>query len=369
MPNKTNIEVNNSSYLHSKKSKKRSRALTQEEVLKITPYDIRGLFDEDIVGQDEAKKYLAISVCDHIKRTFSSKNLAESIPKNNVFIVGPTGSGKTQLCRTLAKNLSLPFVDFDATRLSMVGYEGESVSNIFESLIHQTGGNVLLAERAIIFIDELDKKSNNFGGAGVSTEQVQNSLLKILEGTDIVVKYKNEKKTIRTHNMLFIGGGAFDNINAFEREVKGSVGIRLDEAKSTKINRRDLSSFLEEQGMISQLLGRFSTFVRTHNLNCEQKKFYLEKLSSSILNKNKLRFMSYGVLNVTYSDCFIDFLITESKRLNTGVRGLDSLVMQYCSNALSDIDEKVVSIKFFKEGFRVNKRRKINAFEELNENS
>ncbi len=357
--NKNKVKFNDQSQSRVSIAASTEEKLQFEKIIKLTPKEIYTILEDSIIGQEEAKRTLSIALNDHIKRSFCSESLSDSIPSNNVFIIGPSGSGKTELVRTLSRKIGLPFVDYDATRLSKAGYEGESIRAPFQSLIYKSSGNVKLAEKAIVFIDELDKTSSMYDEKGVGTIQVQNSLLKVLEGTDVKVTYKKETLYINTRNILFVAGGAFNNQNAFEKTSKSALGLNKTKSQGVEIEKHELSGLLISLGMDNQLIGRFSSITRTHNLSREERIEYLENGNQTIIHKTKVKMLLNGITRLDFTKEFINMIVDKSMDLQTGVRGIHSLVTQHTADILFHTKTNTSKVTLLKEGFVIGTSKKL----------
>jgi ATP-dependent Clp protease ATP-binding subunit ClpX len=313
------------------------------------PMELKRFLDEYVIGQDDAKKVLAVAVYNHYKRL--QQKPAENdieIEKSNIVMVGETGTGKTLLAKTIAKLLNVPFAIVDATVFTEAGYVGEDVESILTRLLQVCNYDVSAAERGIVYIDEIDKIARKGDNPSitrdVSGEGVQQGLLKLLEGTDVLVPPQGGRKhpeqkliKINTQNILFICGGAFDGIDkVIARRVNtNAIGFNVNKELQESmrknllqyVNARDLKTF----GLIPELLGRLPVVTYLNPLDKETLRSILTEPKNALMKQYKKLFELEGI-QLNLEEPVLDFLVEKAIEYKLGARGLRSI----CESILTD---------------------------------
>jgi ATP-dependent Clp protease ATP-binding subunit ClpX len=315
------------------------------------PVELKKFLDEYIIGQDEAKKVLAVAVYNHFKRLqYKGDNGGSDIEieKSNIVMVGETGTGKTLLAKTIAKLLNVPFTIVDATVFTEAGYVGEDVESILTRLLQVCNYDVAAAERGIVYIDEIDKIARKGDNPSitrdVSGEGVQQGMLKLLEGTDVLVPPQGGRKhpeqkliKINTQNILFICGGAFDGIDKIigRRVQTNTIGFNVDKNLQENmkknllryVNAQDLRAF----GLIPELLGRLPVVTHLDPLDAETLRAILTEPKNALV-KQYIRLFELEGIKLTIEDDVLDFMVERAMEYKLGARGLRSI----CEGILTD---------------------------------
>jgi len=315
------------------------------------PVEIKKFLDEYVIGQDEAKKVLAVAVYNHYKRLQqkTSDNTTDvEIEKSNIIMVGETGTGKTLLAKSIARMLNVPFTIVDATVFTEAGYVGEDVESILTRLLQVCNYDINGAERGIVYIDEIDKIARKGDNPSitrdVSGEGVQQGMLKLLEGTDVLVPPQGGRKhpeqkliKINTQNILFICGGAFDGIDKIiaRRVQTNTIGFNVDKAQQENmkknllryVNAQDLKAF----GLIPELLGRLPVVTHLDPLDASTLRAILTEPKNALLKQYKRLFELEGI-RLSIEEEVLDFMVEKAVEYKLGARGLRSI----CEGILTD---------------------------------
>lgn len=325
------------------------RELSLDKLMK--PQQIKSVLDQYVIGQDDAKRYMSVAVYNHYKRILSRENGMQGdveIDKSNIVLVGPTGTGKTLMARTIARVLNVPFTIVDATVLTEAGYVGEDVESILSRLLQVADYDIKAAERGIVFIDEIDKIARKGDNPSitrdVSGEGVQQALLKILEGTTVNVPPQGGRKhpdqkfiQVNTKDILFICGGAFDGIEKKIAQRLNTRAIGYGVQNSLQVDRENLMKYIMPQdlksfGLIPELVGRLPVLTYMQPLTVEALRKILTEPKNAIVKQYEQLFAMDGV-DFKFSDEVLDYIVQKADEYKLGARGLRSI----CEAIVTDI--------------------------------
>ena len=334
-----------------KKKEKKEKAPFDRKVIP-APHEIKRMLDEYVVGQDQAKKAISVAVYNHYKRVASDSGDGVEIEKSNMLLLGPTGSGKTYLVKTLARLLNVPLAIADATSLTEAGYIGDDIESVVSKLLQASGNDVEKAEQGIIYIDEIDKiaKKRNTNTRDVSGESVQQELLKMLEGSEVEVPVGANSKnamvpltTVNTKNILFICGGAFPDLDEIIKErlnKKSSMGFnadlkdKYDKEKNIldKVTVEDLRKF----GMIPEFIGRLPIIFTLQGLDKEMLVKILKEPKNAIL-KQYQKLLSLDEVNLLFDDGALEAIAEKAMEKDTGARALRAIIEEFMLDIMYEI--------------------------------
>lgn len=319
------------------------------------PREIKDYIDQFVIGQDEAKKVLSVAVYNHYKRLLQPASTHDDdieIEKSNIIMVGETGTGKTLLAKTIAKMLNVPFCIADATILTEAGYVGEDVESILSRLLQAADYDVNLAERGIVFIDEIDKIARKSDNASitrdVSGEGVQQALLKLLEGSVVNVPPQGGRKhpeqkliQVNTRNILFVCGGAFDGIDRLIKRRLKTTPIGYSAGDQNEFDEEQVLRYIAPQdlktyGLIPELIGRFPVLTHLNPLDAQSLRRILTEPKNALI-KQYIKLFELDEVELSFDKKVLDFIVEKAMEYKLGARGLRSICEAIMTDAMYDI--------------------------------
>lgn len=347
----------------SKKQDKEKKQLRMEDIP--APHVIKSMLDEYVIGQEKAKKIVSVGVYNHYKRVLADNNDGVEIEKSNMLMIGPTGSGKTYIVKTLAKILNVPLAIADATSLTEAGYIGDDIESVVSKLLAEADNDVETAEHGIIFIDEIDKlaRKRNTTNRDVNGESVQQGLLKLLEGSEVEVPVGASSKnamvpmvTVDTKNILFICGGAFPDLEEVIKSrvnKQASIGFKAD--LKDKYDDEDVLAMvttddLREFGMIPEFLGRLPIIFTLSRLTKEMLIAVLKEPKNAILKQYK-KLLAMDEVSLEFDDGALEAIAEKALEKKTGARALRAILEDYMLDIMYEIpkDDNIGRVTITKE--------------------
>ena len=338
------------------KIRKKKKSEQKKPVLDIksipAPHKIKASLDEYIVGQEHAKKVMSVAVYNHYKRVAADTDDGIEIEKSNMLMIGPTGSGKTYMVKTLAKLLDVPLAITDATSLTEAGYIGDDIESVVSKLLAAADNDVERAEHGIIFIDEIDKiaKKKNTNQRDVSGESVQQGMLKMLEGAEVEVPVGASSKnamvpmmTVNTRNILFICGGAFPDLEEIIKErlnKEASIGFKADLKdkydKEENLLTKVLVEDVRKYGMIPEFLGRLPILFSLEALTEDMLVRILTEPKSAIV-KQYQKLLAMDEVKLVFEEEALHTIAAKAKEKKVGARALRAIIEDFMLDIMYEI--------------------------------
>ncbi len=319
------------------------KRMSEQPLRNWTPPEIKAELDETVIGQEDAKKVLAVAVSNHIKRI---QDETAVIRKSNILLIGPSGSGKTLLMQRLAEILDIPIVIADATTLTQTGYVGEDVESVLTRLLMAAEGDILKAEKGMVFLDEIDKigrKSSDLTGNNMVGDGVQHALLKLIEGEEVNVPLRlgnrnlqQEFVRLNTKNILFICGGAFEGLETDVIKEKSLIGFGREFAKDIVKIDKSIQDMLIQYGLIPEFVGRFSTVVQLQALELKDMVSILKDGKNALI-KEYQRILEVDGVELVFEDAALEQIATLALERKIGARGLRSILEEVMQEILFQV--------------------------------
>lgn len=334
----------------------------------LKPHEIKNKLDEYVIGQDEVKKKLAVEVYNHYKRINTKSSSKVDLPKNNILLIGPTGSGKTYLLKKLSEILDVPIAFGDANELTASGYVGKDVDNLLKTLIEKANGDVEKAEKGIIYIDEIDKITEKQNEKDVGTTSVQQALLTMMEGAEYFFEKKNTNeimpKSINTKNILFICGGAFVGLeNIIKARLNKGANIGFNTEKVQYKNSEELLHKVEADdlfkfGFIKEFIGRVPLIAVLDKLSEEELKTILTKPKNSVVKQYQALFKMDNV-KLKFTDEALTYIAKKAVSKGTGARGLKNIISDTMTDLMFTLPQEDIKEFEITKEFLENKKEEV----------